>query len=177
MFAIINSDRPIVENRDDPNDIPDAARRYGSPFWRFMTPLLGIQADRGGFHRDGVTPEIAMIRAYQARLDAAQGVGGPVVTLGDLAADVVEHVREAVEAIRKVRPREKARKWLMSALADGPMLAETVKRLAAEAGIAQRTLRRAFEQGNFQHRKNGDGVSVWSQPRAVGQKKMAAEKG
>jgi AraC-like DNA-binding protein len=71
---------------------------------------------------------------------------------------------EAAEAVktvvRKLKPRDKARQWLMDALAGGPMLAETVKEMAKAAGISARTLRRAFERGNFGHRKNADGRCV-----------------
>jgi hypothetical protein len=110
---------------------------------------------------DGADWRIQAMRRREARIAAANNSVPPRVTLADLASEAVTHVKEA---IKELKPRDRAKHWLMSFLANGPMLAEYVKEKAKAEGISGRTLRRAFESGNFGHAKNADGRSVWSQP-------------
>jgi len=145
------------------SQIPDGHQRKGSMFWSFLQPVLGLPAEHLPWHNEGVSREIAEIRAYEARRAEANNSVPPRVTLGDLAHEAVTHVKEA---IKELKPRDRAKHWLMSTLAVGPMLAETVKEMAKAQGFSARTLRRAFESGNFGHAKNADGRSVWSQPQA-----------
>jgi hypothetical protein len=162
MEASIFLPSSLIENSqaDEFNQLPDASQRRGNPFWAFMRSTLGLPEERFPYDAQGVSPAIATIRAWEA----AQRP--PVVTVVDLVQEAATHVADAVkEGVKKIKPRDKAKAWLGVTLR-GEILAETVKQMAKEAGISGRTLRRAFEQGNFMHRKNADGVSVWSQPQA-----------
>jgi hypothetical protein len=114
---------------------------------------------------DGADWRIEAMRRRDETLKAlnAPKPPGPPSLMSAVATHAVDAVREVV---KKVKPRDKARQWLMSTLSGGPMLAEVVKEMAKAAKISGRTLRRAFESGNFGHAKNADGLSVWSQPQA-----------
>jgi nucleotidyltransferase/DNA polymerase involved in DNA repair len=114
---------------------------------------LGLPAEKySPVHTYGVSPEIATIRAYEARRAAAN------MTVADLAQDVVEHVKEAVrQTVKKVKPIEKAMAWLADQLALEPASAVDIERRAKGAKINARTLRRARERLGVKARRRGGG--------------------
>jgi hypothetical protein len=71
------------------NDIPEPSRCRGNPFWTFLTPVLGLQPEHLPWHNEGVSREIAEIRAYEARRGEANNSVPPRVTLADLWCKVI----------------------------------------------------------------------------------------
>jgi hypothetical protein len=174
-----------VENagEHDANGIPRARERTG-PFWTWTAGLLGLEPPRSAIldsdDRDGrpfmlssvgsYSPlmsddeRLAGMRRREAKLREQNNSSPPQVTAADLVREAATHLTDKLREV--VKPRDKARQWLMATLASGPMLAESAKEAAKAQGISRRTLRRAFEAGNFRHIKNAAGRSVWSQPQA-----------
>jgi hypothetical protein len=134
------------------NDIPEPSRRRGNPFWTFLTPVLGLQPEHLPWHNEGVSREIAEIRAYEARRGEANNSVPPRVTLADLAQEAVTHVVDAVKSSKLTE----ARLWVAKTLAPGPMKATRLEKLAKSAGVAPRTLRRALKALKVQRSRNRD---------------------
>src|SRR5215203_4504878 len=63
---------------------------------------------------------------------------------------------------------EEAKKYLKSTLADGPVDSELVKKKAAEAGISQKTLKRAKADLGVESSRAGSWCSMWSLPAEQG---------
>ena len=62
----------IARGRDD--EIPEARKRVGNPYWNWLQPLLTLPAEKfGPVSNDGVSREIAIVREYEARRAAANG--------------------------------------------------------------------------------------------------------
>src|SRR5712691_4867317 len=123
------------------NDIPEPSRRRGNPFWTFLTPVLGLQPEHLPWDNEGVSPNIARIREYEARRAEANNSVPFKPTFGEVVSEVVEAVREAV---KKTKPRDRAMTWLREQLEElGPTLAVEIERRAKAAKINLRTLRRA----------------------------------
>jgi hypothetical protein len=151
-------------SRDDNerNEIPAGYARRGL-YWDLVGPMLGLPGEKyPPVDRQGVSPEIQQIRDYERRRL------GP--TIGDLAQEAVTHavdaVREVVAKVRRPSELAKAKKFLGETLSSEPMLATTVQKLAAEAGISARTLRRAAKAMKVRIRKkSGHGPWFWSMVR------------
>jgi hypothetical protein len=73
------------------NDIAEPSRRGGNPFWTFLTPLLGLQPEHLPWDNEGVSPNVARIREYEARRAEANNSVPLKVTLADLAQEAVTH--------------------------------------------------------------------------------------
>jgi hypothetical protein len=164
-LGIFTPSRPYIENASDEQlyGMPPPAERRSAPlFWGWVQGMFsGEQLPEPA--DDGADWRIQAMRRREARIAEANNAVPPTISAADLVREAVTHVKEA---IKELKPRDKARQWLMATLASGPMLAESVKEAAKAAGISGRTLRRSFEGGNFRHIKNADGRSVWSQPQA-----------
>jgi hypothetical protein len=152
------------------NEIPAPHQRKGSVFWSFLQPVVGLQPEHEPWHNEGVSREIAEIRAYEARRVEANNSLPPQVTLADLASEAVTHLVDAVKAkVRKPTELQRAKTWLQDTLSGGPMLATAVEKLAIKAGISKRTLRRAAKSAKVQSRRKGRGPWVWTPLQAEGQ--------
>ena len=66
---------------------------------------------------------------------------------------------------RKLTELQRAKTWLADVLSGERMLATTVEKLAVNAGISKRTLRRASKALKVKIRKNGRGPWFWSMVR------------
>jgi hypothetical protein len=126
------------------NEIPDGHQRKNSVFWSFLQPVLGLQPEHLPWDNDGISREIATIRAYEARrLDANNAVPFKP-TFGEVVSEVVSTVAEAVKAkVRKPTELQRAKAWLQTTLEAGPMEQREVEKLARKEGITDRTLKRA----------------------------------
>jgi hypothetical protein len=156
----------FIAGRD--NDVPQPHERRNSPYWRFMTPLLNLPPEHLPYDAEGVSREVAEIRAYEARRAEANNSVPYQPTLGEVVSEVVEAVREAVKP-RKPTELQRAKTWLQTTLAGGPMLATVVEKLAIKAGISKRTLRRAAKSAKVQSRRKGRGPWLWTPLQAEGQ--------
>src|SRR5258707_2745098 len=133
---------PSVSSFD--NQIPEAHRRKNSVFWSFLQPVLGLPKEHNPWHNEGVSPNIARIREYEARRAEANNTTPYRPTLGDVVATVVEETVEAIKAkARKPTELQRAKVWLQTMLEAGPMRQTEVETLAREEGITTRTMKRA----------------------------------
>jgi hypothetical protein len=115
------------------NQIPDGHHRKNSVFWSFLTPLLGLPPEHQPWDNEGVSPDIARIREYEARRLAANEPKPPSVA-AEIAAELVDHVATAVKRLTKT---DKARAWLAERLQEGPVAQQVI-----EKGRRQRRLPR-----------------------------------
>src|SRR5258707_2978617 len=141
---------PSVSSFD--NQIPEAHRRKNAVFWSFLQPVLGLQPEHLPWHNEGVSPNIARIREYEARRAEANNSMMPTVTLGDLASDAIEHVKEAVKRVTKT---DKAKAWLADILREGPVSQSEIEAKGLEQGynlkllkVAQKRLKAVSSRKN-----------------------------
>jgi hypothetical protein len=102
-------------------------------FWSFLTPLLGLPPEHQPWDNEGVSPDIARIREYEARRLAANEPKPPSVA-AEIVAELVDHVATAVKRLTKT---DKARAWLAERLQEGPVAQQVI-----EKGRRQRRLSR-----------------------------------
>ncbi len=132
----------FIAGRD--NEIPEPYQRKGSVFWSSLQPVLGLPQEHKPWHNEGVSPNIARIREYEARRAEANNTTPYRPTLGDVVATVVEETVEAIKAkARKPTELQRAKVWLQTMLEAGPMRQTEVESLARKEGITARTLKRA----------------------------------
>jgi hypothetical protein len=158
-------------SRDDNerNEIPSGHARRNSLYWDLVGPMLGLESRDAPVQSPNSNLEV--IRAYERRRAEADGV-----TLAELAGEIAVHglelAKEVVAKVRRPSELERAKAWLAETLT-GEMLAGDVERMAGEAGISARTLRRARKALMVRTRKHGRGPWYWT-PLKSGQDDKAA---
>jgi hypothetical protein len=177
-FELHSQDKPYIENAGyfDRNQIPKANQRTGS-FWEWAGKLLGLperpsvmvdsDQDGGqivGLGGSGYSPLMSddarweAMRRRERRIQEATNSSPPTVTAADLVREAVTHVVEAVKAVKKTKPRDRAMTWLREQLEElGPTLAVEIERRAKAAKINLRTLRRARERLGVKAKRRGGG--------------------
>jgi hypothetical protein len=118
-----------VENNqgDDFNEVPDLRQRRGL-FWRLLAPVIGVEPER--YPSPGSLDwQLDAVARRDARIMANNSVA-PKVTLGMLAGDVIDEVREAAAKFAKVTKIDAAKMWLSNFLVTGRQDA-TLKRCRA----------------------------------------------
>jgi hypothetical protein len=84
------------------------------------------------------------------------------VSVAGVLAGIVEAVVDAVAAVVPGKPRERAVQFLRNVLANGAIVPSLrIERLAKEAGISGRTLRRAKKVVGVKHVRNADLSWSW----------------
>jgi hypothetical protein len=121
------------------NDIPEPSRRRGNPFWTFLTPVLGLQPEHLPWDNEGVSPNVARIREYEARRAEANNSVPFRPTLGEVVSEVVSTVAEAVKRTKT----QVAIKWLQDVLKDGPVAQKDIEARAAKDSITAKPLKHA----------------------------------
>ncbi len=109
-------------------------------FYQFVDSLLGLPPEPSD---EPVPLHIERMRRYQAELERLNAPAGPPKP--SVVQVVSEVVAEVVEAVAPARTSQlaAAQTWLLERIAAGPVAATVLDQLAAEAGIAARTLQRA----------------------------------
>ena len=161
----------MIDNRDDFNDLPDRRAMASAPtYWNWVGQILsGV----------GGHPEPPDRRIEQLRKNAAAYEAQRPSVIAEIVAEAVDVAREAVSsAFARVPIPGKAKakteiaratEWLIVALAGqvgGQLGAVEVERLAKEAGISMRTLRRASKVAGIKHVRNPDKTWSWRLIRA-----------
>jgi hypothetical protein len=127
--------RPHVENDggDDFNDLPDASKRRGNPFWTFLQPVLGLPAERYP-----APSELDWQIDAVARRDEKMRALNLPPTRGDVVAGIVGDV---VDAVRRVTKTDKARAWLAERLQQGPVDATVIEAEGRKLGYPLKLLK------------------------------------
>jgi hypothetical protein len=141
------------------NQIPDGQQRKGSVFWSFLQPVLDLPQEHEPWHNEGVSPNIARIRAYEARRLEANNATPPRVTLADLASEAVTHV---VDAVKRTKT-QLAIKWLQDVLKDGPVPQKEIESRAVKDSITAKPLKHAKAKLRVESVRKGQ-VWRWQLP-------------
>jgi len=143
-----------LSNGNDINDVPEARQRLGNPFWDWCGGLLGLPGERyEPVNNDGVSREIATIRAYEQRRAAANVTLGDVV--GQAATELVDGVKEVAAKVRRTPALKCAVEFLSRVLDAGPVSEKEVARLAQLEGLSAKTLKRARAKLKVKATKKG----------------------
>src|SRR5690349_20489894 len=133
-----------------------------------MRPVLGLPVERYGPHDpEGVSPAIARIREYGARL--AEANQPPRVTLGDVARQAVTELKDALKPAKapRVTKTDKAKAWLATVLQDGPLPQTEVEALAKKEGIGTKPLKLAKGKLRVESVRKGRNHWAWRLPMAL----------
>jgi hypothetical protein len=152
-------------------EIPRLEQRRGL-FWRMMAPLLGAKVFEPGsgwswrkapepvVAADGSPAWVELVRRRDRRIRELNNATPVRVTLGDLAREAVEHVREAVKRTKTQRAIE----WLNEMLKDGPVPQTTIETLARNENIGTRPLKTAKQRLKVQSVRKGRNHWAWRLP-------------
>jgi hypothetical protein len=149
--SVFTPSRPYVENDNNfDNQILDANRRRGNPFWGFVDNMLGLPAEHMPFDAQGDNWELAAVRRRDERIQAANQPPGLPTPLAAIAAEVADHITETVRKVAKVTKTQAAVEWLREVLRDGPVRQKEIEVLARKEGIniSVAAHRKAFYRGN-----------------------------
>jgi hypothetical protein len=134
----------LIESHGWDNEIPDAYQRKRNPFWRLLSPLLGLPGEKDVpiDDNEGANAAIATIRQWEAMRTPHPP------TLGDVAGAVVEAVQDAVQeagkAVRRVTKIDQATAFLADLLHEHSALeAVAIEQQGKLAGHTAKNLRLA----------------------------------
>jgi hypothetical protein len=96
-IGIFRPPRPYVENDNGvDNQIPDACRCRGNPFWAFVDNMLGLESERYPSSTGELDWQLdAVARRDRRMAELNKPPGPPSVTLGEPAQEAVGHIRES----------------------------------------------------------------------------------
>jgi hypothetical protein len=147
------------------NEVPAPHHRKNSVFWSFLQPVLGLPAEHLPWDNDGVSPNMARIREYEARRAEANNAVPPQVTLGDLASEAVTHVVEAVRGkVKKPTKLSLAVTWLSSELQQGPQPQTELEEKGLKAGYNLKMLKAAKKKLKVESTRKGRSSWAWRLP-------------
>jgi hypothetical protein len=160
MIFLLN-EKPYVENADhDFNELPDASRRKGNPFWQFVGGMIGLPAPPRDYDHQGADWRIQAMRRREAAIAA---LNGPTPTA--LAASIVgDAVAEVAARVARVTKTERAMQWLGQVLRDGPVPQKDIEAMAVKDGIGTKPLKLAKAKLKVQSTRKGRAAWAWMLP-------------
>jgi hypothetical protein len=157
-ICIFTPSRPYVENDNNfDNQIPDANRRRGNPFWGFVGNMLGLEPDR-------YPPpnELDWQLDAVARRDERMRALNLPPTRGEVVAGIVGDVVEAVkQVVRKLTKKQQAIAWLRQVTEQGPVPQTELVRAGSELGLSLKVLKSAKQKAGVISTRKGFPYWVW----------------
>jgi hypothetical protein len=166
QISVFTPSRPCVENDNNfDNQIPDAARRRGNPFWGFVGNMLGLEPEQFPASTGSLDWQLdAVARRDQRIVELNKPPSPAAAILQELGDHVAEAVKQTLLKVKKPTAISRATEWLKGALKDGPLPERQFQVIAQEAGIKPRTLKRAKEKARAVSERKGRDYWVWRLP-------------
>jgi hypothetical protein len=127
-------------------------------YWNWISQILGSSV---GGHIERENERIAALRKNAEHYDRQRKPS----LVSEIIAEAVDHVVSVLPApiARALTARERVMEWLRETLANGPIAATVLEKMADEAGVKRRTLERARRKLGLKPRRI-NGRSFWLLP-------------